>query len=203
MLAAPYRNDVVAARTLIADGADVHVKDETEQSAYLIATSEVGDDPRLLELTLRAGADVGAKGQLRRHQSHPRPNAATAASSVACSPPTPRSTTSIASAGPPSSKAIILGEGGRAQTETVRRLVDAGADVNLADKAGTTRSTTRDDTTTRGSHRSFARRAPGHERSSDRRLRASCWSDHRGRSQLSVRGFCRDERASQSRKRVP
>jgi ankyrin repeat protein len=35
-------------------------------------------------------------------------------------------------------EAIILGEGGRAHTDTVRLLVDAGADVNLPDKDGTT-----------------------------------------------------------------
>jgi ankyrin repeat protein len=38
----------------------VNAKDETVQSAYLIATSEVGDDPRLLDLTLANGADVGS-----------------------------------------------------------------------------------------------------------------------------------------------
>ena len=50
LIAAAYRNDVRAARGLIEAGADVNVKDHTEQSAYLIATSEVGDDPRLLGL---------------------------------------------------------------------------------------------------------------------------------------------------------
>ena len=58
LLAAAYRNDVSAARTLVADGADVNDKDGSEQSAYLIATSEIGDDPRRLELTLDAGADA-------------------------------------------------------------------------------------------------------------------------------------------------
>ncbi len=32
-----------------------------KQSAYLIATAEVGDDPRLLDLTLAHGADVDAE----------------------------------------------------------------------------------------------------------------------------------------------
>ncbi len=32
-----------------------------KQSAYLIASGEVGDDPRLLELTLAPGADVDAE----------------------------------------------------------------------------------------------------------------------------------------------
>src|SRR3712207_1483175 len=61
LLAAAYGNDVAAARRLIARGADVNAKDDSQQSAYLIATSEVGDDPRLLELTLGAGADADAK----------------------------------------------------------------------------------------------------------------------------------------------
>ena len=61
LLEAAYRNDVAAARRLISQGADVNAKDGTQQSAYLIATSEVGDDPRLLKLTLDAGADVGAR----------------------------------------------------------------------------------------------------------------------------------------------
>jgi ankyrin repeat protein len=35
-------------------------------------------------------------------------------------------------------EAIILGEGGAAHTRTVRLLVDAGADVDIADESGTT-----------------------------------------------------------------
>ena len=60
LIAAAYDNDVDRARELIAAGADVNAKDATEQSAYLIATSEVGPDPALLELTLANGADVAA-----------------------------------------------------------------------------------------------------------------------------------------------
>ena len=61
LLAAAYRNDVPAAKALLAAGADVNAKDSSEQNAFLIATSEVGDDPRLLDLTLASGADVQAK----------------------------------------------------------------------------------------------------------------------------------------------
>ena len=61
LVAAAYGNHVEVARLLVDAGADVNAKDETEQSAYLIATSEVGDDPRLLELTLENGADVDAR----------------------------------------------------------------------------------------------------------------------------------------------
>ena len=48
LIAAAFANDVETARVLIGEGADVNAKDESAQSAYLIATSEVGDDLRLL-----------------------------------------------------------------------------------------------------------------------------------------------------------
>ena len=57
LIPAAFANRLGEARALVRAGADVHVKDSSEQSAYLIATSKVGDGPRLLELTLAAGAD--------------------------------------------------------------------------------------------------------------------------------------------------
>lgn len=56
---AAWGNDVVLARRLIEAGADVNAKDETEQSAYLIATSEGYLD--LLRLTLAHDALVDDK----------------------------------------------------------------------------------------------------------------------------------------------
>ena len=56
---AAWADDVAAARGLVAQGADVDATDETQQSAYLVATSE--GFLELLELTLAAGADVDAK----------------------------------------------------------------------------------------------------------------------------------------------
>lgn len=57
--AAAWANDVTEARRLITLGADVNAKDETQQSAYLIATSEGYLD--LLRLTLAHGAQVDDK----------------------------------------------------------------------------------------------------------------------------------------------
>ena len=57
--AAAWEDDVDAARRLVARGADVNAKDETQQSAYLVATSEGHLD--LLELALASGADVDDK----------------------------------------------------------------------------------------------------------------------------------------------
>ena len=51
----------------MAAGADVNAKDQTEQSAYLVASSEVGDDPRLLELTLDNGRRSQRQGFLQRN----------------------------------------------------------------------------------------------------------------------------------------
>jgi ankyrin repeat protein len=56
---AAWANDVPRARRLVELGADVDAKDGTEQSAYLIATSEGHLD--LLRLTLRHGATVDDK----------------------------------------------------------------------------------------------------------------------------------------------
>ncbi len=59
LIAAAWRNDVDEAASLIEQGADVNAKDETVQSAYLIATSE--GFLSLLALTLKSGADVTSK----------------------------------------------------------------------------------------------------------------------------------------------
>ncbi len=56
---AAWAGDVVRAAALVKRGADVNAKDATEQSAYLITTSEGYLD--LLELTLVHGARVDAK----------------------------------------------------------------------------------------------------------------------------------------------
>jgi hypothetical protein len=52
LVRAAYGNHLDAAALLVRAGADVDLQDDTQQSAYLIATSEVGDDLRLLDLTL-------------------------------------------------------------------------------------------------------------------------------------------------------
>lgn len=56
LIAAAWKNDVRAARRLVAAGADVNARDDTVQSAHLIAASE--GRKSLLDLTLRHGADL-------------------------------------------------------------------------------------------------------------------------------------------------
>ena len=138
LLAAAYRNDVAAARRLVEAGADVNAKDETEQSVYLIATSEVTDDPRLLELALDAGADVNAKdsyngtGLIRAaERGHARIIRRLLQTDIEVDHVNRLGWTALL-------EAVILGEGGRAHIRTVRLLVDGGADASIPDENGTT-----------------------------------------------------------------
>jgi ankyrin repeat protein len=131
LLAAAYANDVERAAELIAQGADVNVEDASEQSAFLIATSEVGDDPRLLDLTLAYSADLAAKdsfngtGLIRAaERGFPTIVKRLLDAGIEVDHVNELGWSAL-------HEAIILGTGGDAHTRVVRQLVDAGADVML------------------------------------------------------------------------
>ncbi len=138
LVAAAYGNHLEVSRKLIGAGADVNAKDDTEQSAYLISTSEIGDDPRLLHLTLENGADIesldsyNGTGLIRAAERGYAEivkellNTDTDVDHV-----NNLEWTALL-------EAIILGGGGPQHTKVVRFLVDSGADVNLADGEGVT-----------------------------------------------------------------
>ena len=136
LIAAAKRNDVDAVRRLIRAGADVNAKDRTQQSAYLISTSEVGDDPRLLELTLANGAKVNDKdsyngtGLIRAaERGHPRVVRRLLRADIDRDHVNRLGWTAL-------HEAIVLGSGGEAHTETVRALVRGGVDVDVPDGDG-------------------------------------------------------------------
>ena len=138
LLAAARANDVEEARTLIERGADVNAKDETEQSAYLYATSEVGPDPALLELMLDNGADVNAKdsyngtGLIRAaHRGHGEIVERLIDAGVELDHVNRLNWTALL-------EAVILGDGSEPYVETVRLLVEAGADTSIPDVHGVT-----------------------------------------------------------------
>ncbi len=131
LIAAAYGNHRAVARLLVRSGADPNEKDATVQSAYLISTSEIGDDPRLLTLLLREGADVSSRdsfngtGLIRAaERGFPRIIRRLLSTDIEIDHVNRLGWTAL-------HEAIILGDGGRAHTRVVRLLVDAGADVNL------------------------------------------------------------------------
>lgn len=138
LIAAAYGNHVEVARILIEAGADVNVKDETQQSAYLISTSEIGDDPRLLKLTLANGADVHSLDSYNdtgliwaSERGYVQIVRELLETEVRVDHVNNLGWTALL-------EAIILGDCGLSHTEVVQLLVEAGADVNLADSGGVT-----------------------------------------------------------------
>jgi hypothetical protein len=121
---------------LIKAGADVNAQDNTQQSAYLIPTSE--GYLELLKLTLQAGADVRSldsykgTGLIRAaDRGHVEIIEELLKTKMDVNHVNRLGWTALL-------EAIILGDGGPRHTEVVRLLVEAGADVNLADGNGVT-----------------------------------------------------------------
>jgi uncharacterized protein len=136
LIAAAWDNDVDRARRLIRAGANVNAKDDTEQSAYLISTSE--GYLRLLNLTLRHGADVDSKdsyngtGLIRAaERGHAEVVRRLLATPIEVDHVNRLGWTALL-------EAVILGDGGPDHLRTVRLLVEAGADVDLPDRDGVT-----------------------------------------------------------------
>lgn len=126
---AAWANDLSAARDLIAQGADVNAKDDTQQSAYLVATSEGYLD--LLDLTLAHGADIASKdsfngtGLIRAgERGHTGVVGRLIRAGVEINHVNRLGWTAL-------HEAIILGKGTPAYDDTVRVLVAGGADVRL------------------------------------------------------------------------
>lgn len=131
LVAAAYGNHVAVAAVLLAAGADPNEKDSTVQSAYLISTSEVGDDPALLDLLLADGADISSRdsfngtGLIRAaDRGFPVVVGRLLTAGVEVDHVNRLGWTAL-------HEAIILGDGSAPYQEVVRLLVEAGADVNL------------------------------------------------------------------------
>lgn len=134
VITAAYGDHVAVAEVLIGAGADVNVKDNTQQSAYLIPTADGGLE--LLRLMLRSGANVhsldsyNGTGLIRAaDRGHVEIIRELLRTPIAIDHVNRLGWTALL-------EAIILGNGGQRHTEVVRLLVEAGADVNLADRDG-------------------------------------------------------------------
>lgn len=131
LIAAAYQNHLEVAELLIKAGADVNAQDDTQQSAYLIATSE--GYLELLKLTLETDGDVhsldsyNGTGLIRAAD---RGHVGIIKELLKTDIPinhVNRLGLDCAAGGHHS------GDGGPRHTKIVRLLVQAGADVNLAD----------------------------------------------------------------------
>jgi len=136
-LLAATRNDRVAiARALIAAGADVNAKDDIDDSPYLYAGAEGRIE--ILKMTLAAGADLKSTNRYggtalipAAHHGHPEAVRILLGTAIDKDHINKLGWTALL-------EAVILGDGGPTHTEIVRLLVEAGANVNLADRDGVT-----------------------------------------------------------------
>jgi ankyrin repeat protein len=129
LIAAAWRNDVEEAASLIGRGADVNAKDDTVQSAYLIATSE--GFLSLLALTLEHGADVSSKdsyngtGLIRAaDRGHALTIGMLLRAGIEVNHINNVGWTAL-------HEAIILGDGGERHQDCVRLLLAGGADPRI------------------------------------------------------------------------
>jgi ankyrin repeat protein len=136
LLVATHANAVEAARVLIAAGANVNAKDNIEDTPYLYAAAEGRRE--ILRLTLEAGADLesvnryGGTGLIpAAHHGHPDIVRDLLKTDIAIDHVNRLGWTALL-------ETIILSDGGPTHAEILKLLVDAGANVNLADREGVT-----------------------------------------------------------------
>jgi ankyrin repeat protein len=136
LLVATHGNHVAVARALITAGADVNAKDGMEDSPYLYAGAE--GRVEILKMTLAAGADLKATNRYggtalipAAHHGHPEAVKMLLTTAIDKDHVNKLGWTALL-------EAVILGDGGATHTEILRLLVEAGANVNIADRDGVT-----------------------------------------------------------------
>jgi len=125
-----------AARLLIAAGGDVNAKDSIDDTPYLYAAAEGRND--ILRMTLAAGADLrstnryGGTGLIpAAHHGHLETVRILLGTAIDKNHINKLGWTALL-------EAIVLGDGGQVHTDIVSALVQAGADVTIADRDGVT-----------------------------------------------------------------
>ena len=131
LLVATHGNHVAVARALIAAGSDVNAKDDVEDSPYLYAGAEGRIE--ILTMTLPT-ADLKSVNRYggtalipAAHHGHPDAVRVLLGTAIDKDHVNRLGWTALL-------EAVILGDGGPVHTEIVRLLVEAGANVNIADR---------------------------------------------------------------------
>jgi len=135
LLVATHGNHVAVARALIAAGADVNAKDDMQDSAFLYAGAEGRIE--ILKMTLPT-ADLKSTNRYggtalipAAHHGHTEAVRILLATAIDKDHVNRLGWTALL-------EAVILGDGGPVHSEIVRLLVEAGANVNIADREGVT-----------------------------------------------------------------
>jgi ankyrin repeat protein len=135
LLVATHGNHVPVARALIVAGADVNAKDDIQDSAFLYAGAEGRTE--ILKMTLPT-ADLKSTNRYggtalipAAHHGHTEAVRILLATQIDKDHVNRLGWTALL-------EAVILGDGGPVHTEIVRLLVEAGANVDIADREGVT-----------------------------------------------------------------
>ncbi len=136
LLIATRANAIDAARVLIEAGADVNAKDHQHDSPYLYAGAE--GRLEILKMTVEGGADLGAVNRYggtalipAAHHGYPDVVRYLLTTKTDINHVNFLGWTALL-------EAVILGDGGPVYQEIVDLLLQAGADVSIADKEGVT-----------------------------------------------------------------
>jgi uncharacterized protein len=130
-------NDLEEARRLLDAGANPNTPDSNRESAFLHASSELGPSPAMLELLLENGADVNARDAnnstalIRAAQrGYPELVGPLIEADADLDHVNDLNFTAVLAT-------VIFGDGSEPYVETVRLLVDGGADATIPDVHGT------------------------------------------------------------------
>ena len=136
LLIATHRNNIEAATVLIDAEADVNRKDNIEDSPFLYAGAE--GRLEILRLMLKAGADLASTNRYggtalipAAHHGHVETVRELLQTKIDIDHINKLGWTALL-------EAVILGDGSPTYVEIVRLLVDAGADMTIADRDGVT-----------------------------------------------------------------
>jgi uncharacterized protein len=136
LLAATARDHVEIARLLIAAGADVNAQDHQSDSAFLLAGAE--GRLEILKMTLAAGADLKSTNRYGGtalipacHHGHVETVRTLLATAIDVDHVNNLGWTALL-------ETVILGDGNATYVEIARLLIDARANVNIADRNGVT-----------------------------------------------------------------